>query len=149
MARMHTHSRGQSHSTRPVSKRPPPWCQYSPEEVEALVVKLAKEGVPPSEIGVILRDQYGIPLVKAITGKKICQILREAGLEPKIPEDLARLLEKAERMKRHLMKHKGDKKNIHNAQLLESKIHRLVKYYKRIGRLPADWKYEPFAGKFI
>ena len=44
MARMHTHSRGQSHSTRPVSKRPPPWCQYSPEEVEAETRRIVEEG---------------------------------------------------------------------------------------------------------
>ncbi|MEM2455020.1 MAG: 30S ribosomal protein S15, partial [Candidatus Bathyarchaeia archaeon] len=58
--------KGRSHSTRPVGKRPPAWCKYTPEEVVALVVKLAKEGNSPSKIGVILRDQYGIPLIKSI-----------------------------------------------------------------------------------
>jgi len=68
---------GKSHSIRPVSKRPPSWCKYQPEEVEALVIKLAKEGHPPSRIGTILRDQYAIPLVKSITGKTITQTLKE------------------------------------------------------------------------
>ncbi|MEM0313519.1 MAG: 30S ribosomal protein S15, partial [Candidatus Bathyarchaeia archaeon] len=86
--------KGKSHSTRPVSKRPPSWCKYQPEEVEALVVKLAREGHPPSRIGTILRDQYAIPLVKPITGKTINQILKDAGLAPSIPEDLGNLLKK-------------------------------------------------------
>ena len=50
--------KGKAHSTRPVSKRAPSWCKYQPEEVEALVVKFAKEGHSASVIGTILRDQY-------------------------------------------------------------------------------------------
>ena len=142
---MHKRERGKSHSTRPVSKRPPPWCTYKPEEVEALVVKLAKEGHSPSMIGIILRDQYGIPLVKPITGKSITQILREHGLARPIPEDLENLLRKAARIAAHLEKHRKDYHNKRALQLVEAKIHRLAKYYKRKGILPPDWKYEPTA----
>ncbi len=149
MARIHAHRKGKSGSTRPVSKRPPSWCTYKPDEVEALVVKLARAGHPPSEIGVILRDQYGIPLVKPITGKSITQILEEAGLAPKIPEDLANLLKRQKRMVRHLEKHRGDKKNVHSLQLLESRIHRLIKYYRRIGKLPPDFEYKPVSATFM
>ncbi|MHC1564161.1 MAG: 30S ribosomal protein S15 [Candidatus Hecatellaceae archaeon] len=149
MARIHTHRRGSSHSTRPVGRRPPSWCNYKPEEVEALVVKLAKEGRPPSEIGIILRDQYGIPLIKPITGKNITEILEEAGLALRIPEDLANLLEKQKQMVRHLEKHRGDKKNVHSLQLLESRIHRLIKYYRRLNRLPPDFKYKPVSATFM
>jgi len=132
-----------------VGRRPPSWCNYKPEEVEALVVKLAKEGRPPSEIGIILRDQYGIPLVKPITGKSIMEILEEAGLALRIPEDLANLLEKQKQMVRHLEKHRGDKKNVHSLQLLESRIHRLIKYYRRLNRLPPDFKYKPVSATFM
>ena len=149
MARIHAHRKGKSHSTRPVSRRPPPWCTYKPEEVEALVVKLAREGHPPSEIGIILRDQYGIPLVKPITGKSITEILRSAGVAPPIPEDLANLLERQRKMVRHLEKHRSDRKNVHSLQLLESRIHRLIKYYRRIGRLPPDFKYKPVSATFM
>ncbi|MDH5420151.1 MAG: 30S ribosomal protein S15, partial [Candidatus Bathyarchaeota archaeon] len=72
--------KGRSHQTRPVTKRPPAWCRYTAEEVEALVIRLAKEGHPPSKIGIILRDQHGIPLTKPITGKSISQILKEREL---------------------------------------------------------------------
>ncbi|RLI35891.1 30S ribosomal protein S15 [Candidatus Bathyarchaeota archaeon] len=135
--------KGRSHETRPVTKRPPSWCRYQPEEVESLVIKLAKKGNNPSMIGIILRDQYGIPLVKPIVGKSITQILRENGLAPAIPEDLERLLRKAPRLPAHLEKHRGDKHNKRAAQIVESKIRRLAEYYKRKGVLPPDWKYVP------
>lgn len=140
--------KGKSHSTRPVSKTPPPWCKYDPSEVEALVIKLANEGHSPSMIGIILRDQYGIPLVKPITGKSITKILKEHGLAPTIPEDLQNLLRKAARLTAHLEKHKRDLHNKRALQLIEAKIHRLAKYYKRKGILPPDWKYEPRAAYF-
>ena len=130
--------KGKSHSTRPVSKRPPSWCKYTPEEVEALVIKLAKEGHPPSII-----DQYAIPLVKPITGKSITQILKDSGLAPSIPEDLQNLLKKAARLHAHLEKHRKDLHNKRALQLIESKIHRLASYYKERGVLPSNWKYEP------
>ena len=134
--------KGRSHSTRPVTKRPPSWCKYTPDEVIALVVKLAREGNPPSKIGVILRDQYGIPLVKPIVGKGIVEILKENGLAPKIPEDLENLLRKAARIAAHLEKNRKDKHNKRALQLVESKIHRLSEYYKEKGVLPPNWKYK-------
>jgi len=137
MARMHARKRGKSGSKRPISKLPPSWLKLT---VEGLVVKYAREGYPPSMIGVLLRDRHGVPLVKQVTGKSIKQILKENGLLPEIPEDLANLLERARRMYVHLQKHKGDRYNRHRLQLVEAKIHRLVKYYKRTGELPPDWE---------
>lgn len=134
--------KGQSHSTRPASKRPPSWCKYQPEEVEALVVKLAKEGHPPSKIGAILRDQYAIPLVKPFTGKAITQILKEAELAPSIPEDLGNLLKKAARLTTHIEKNKKDLHNKRSLQVVEAKIHKLARYYKHKGVLPQNWKYQ-------
>ncbi|MFQ5761948.1 MAG: 30S ribosomal protein S15, partial [Candidatus Bathyarchaeia archaeon] len=95
MARIHTPRRGQSHSTRPVTKRSPSWCGYRPEEAEALILKLAKEGTPPDRIGMILRDQHGIPLVKALVDKTIGEVMKDAGVQPETPEDLAALLRRA------------------------------------------------------
>jgi len=133
---------GKSHQTRPISKRPPSWCKYQPEEVEALVIKLAKEGNSTSRIGTILRDQYAIPLVKPMTGKTITKILKEAQLAPKIPEDLASLMKKAESLSAHYQKNRSDLHNKRALQLIEAKIHKLSRYYKREGVLPKNWKYE-------
>jgi len=141
--------RGVSHSTRPVSKRPPTWCKYKPEEVEAIVVKLVKEGHPPSKIGTILRDQHGIPLTKAITGKTITRILKEAELASSLPEDFGNLLRKATRLRVHLEKNKKDVHNKRALQIVEARIHKLTKYYKRKGALSPDWKYEPKAASLI
>ncbi|MGQ9624871.1 MAG: 30S ribosomal protein S15 [Candidatus Bathycorpusculaceae bacterium] len=135
--------KGKSHSIRPVSRRPPSWCKYQPEEVEALVVKLAREGHSPSRIGTILRDQYAIPLVKPVTGKTITQILKEAELAPPIPEDLGELLKKAERLAVHFERNRKDLHNKRALQIIEAKIHKLSRYYKREGVLPPNWKYEP------
>lgn len=135
--------KGKSHSMRPVSKRPPSWCKYQPEEVEALIIKLARDGHPPSRIGTILRDRYAIPLVKPLMGRTITQVMKDAGLAPAIPEDLRNLLRKAARLTAHLEKHRKDLHNKRALQLIEAKIHRLSRYYRREGILPPDWKYEP------
>ena len=134
--------KGSSRSIRPVSKRPPEWCKYTPEEVEAIVAKLAKEGHAPSAIGVILRDQHGIPLVKPIVGQTITHILRDVELAPSIPEDLETLLKKAARLHVHIGKNRRDQHNKRALQIIEARIYKLSRYYKREGSLPPDWKYK-------
>lgn len=123
--------------------------KYSKEEVEKLVVKLAREGYMPSMIGLILRDSYGIPNVKEITGKSILQILEKNDIRLEIPEDLLNLMKRAVRLREHLSIHKKDKSSQRGLILIESKIRRLEKYYKRVGKLPKDWKYDPETAKII
>ncbi len=137
--------KGMSHQTRPVTKRPPAWCRYTAEEVEALIIKLAKEGHPPSTIGIILRDQHGIPLATPITGKSITQILKERKMASSLPEDLENLLRQATRLHVHYDKNKADLHNKRAMQITEAKIYKLSRYYKKRGVLPADWKYTPKA----
>jgi len=134
---------GKSHSTRPVRSGSPKWVRFTREEVELLVEELAKKGYPPSMIGLILRDQYGIPLVKQITGKKVVQILEEKNLAPKIPEDLFNLIRRAANVRRHLFEHPKDKKAKRGLEEIESKIRRVAAYYKENGILPPEWRYEP------
>jgi small subunit ribosomal protein S15 len=126
-----------------LSKRAPTWCKYGPEEVEAFVIKLAKDETPPSKIGIILRDQYGIPLVKSIVGKSIKQIILDEGIEIPVPEDLNNLLQKATTLSRHLNKNRADAVNKRALELIVSRIRRLAKYYRKQGDLPHDWKYIP------
>ena len=64
------------------------WVTYSNEEIEELILKFSKEGKSASEIGVTLRDQYGIPSVKAVTGEKITQILEKNNQGNDYPEDI-------------------------------------------------------------
>ena len=73
----------------------PEWIAYSNEEIEEFIVKFKREGKTASQIGVILRDQYGIPSVKEVTGEKITQILRRNGQAEDYPEDLMNLIRRA------------------------------------------------------
>lgn len=149
MARMHSRARGKSGSTRPFRTVPPEWVEYSPEEVEDLVIKLAKKGLSPSMIGIVLRDQYGIPSVKLITKKSITKILEENNLGLKIPEDLMNLIKKAVNINKHMKAHKHDMTAKRGMQLTESKIRRLAKYYIREGKLPKDWKFDIEKAKLL
>jgi small subunit ribosomal protein S15 len=133
--------KGKSHSIRPVSRRPPSWCKYQPEEVEAFVIKLSKEGHSLSAIGTILRDQYAIPLVKPITGKSVSDILKGANLNPSMPEDLSNLMKKAQALAVHMEKNKKDLHNKRNMQVIEARIHKLSRYYKREGKIAKNFKY--------
>jgi ribosomal protein S15P/S13E len=141
--------KGKTHSVRPVSKRPPSWCKYEAEEVEALVIKLARAGNSPSKIGTILRDQHGIPMTKPLTGKTITRILSEAEMAPSVPEDLEMLLRKASRLSTHFERNRMDLVNKRSLQIVEAKIHKLSKYYRRKGVLPSGWKYEPKAASVV
>lgn len=133
--------RGRSRSTRPVSKRPPSWVEYQPDEVKALIINLAREGKPQSLIGNILRDEHGIPLVKPIVGYGIQRVLQEADLAPRIPEDLYNLMVNSTKLRRHLERNRKDFHNKRSLQLSEAKIYALTRYYKKRGMLPQDWRH--------
>jgi len=139
---MHTHRHGKSHSIRPATLRAPSWITLTPAEVEALVIKYSKDGLTPSQIGIKLRDQHSIPLIKPITKKGINQILAENDLRPDMPEDLENIVNKAVGLQKHLKENRGDNRNVRSLELIEAKVHRLSVYYKRIERIPKTWKYK-------
>ncbi len=141
MARIHTHTHGKSHSIRPTSKSAPSWLNQSKDQVSSLVVNFSKDGLRPSEIGLKLRDEYGIPLVKPVVGKSLSELLADNNIRPEMPEDLDTLVKKAVGLQKHLKIHNSDHRNVRSLELIEAKIHRLSKYYKRIGKLPKSWKY--------
>jgi len=116
--------------------------ELDPAQISRLVEKLAREGHPPSKIGLILRDQYGIGDVKKATGKSLSEILLELGFKREIPEDLTNLLRKAVTLLNHLARHRKDFRSKRALEILEGKINALARYYIRRGKLPKDWKYE-------
>ncbi|WP_129115076.1 30S ribosomal protein S15 [Halegenticoccus tardaugens] len=144
MARMHTRRRGQSGSDRPAADEPPEWSDVDAEEIESRVVELAEQGHDPSVIGLKLRDEgvkgTPIPNVKLATGKKVTEILEDNDAEPELPEDLRKLMERALRLRDHAERNPQDNQNRRALQNTESKIRRLVKYY-RGDRLEADFTY--------
>jgi small subunit ribosomal protein S15 len=142
MAKMHSRKKGKSGPKKPLKPAKPTWLRYKPKEIEMLVVKLAKEGKTGSEIGLALRDTYGVPDVKSLTEKSVSEILEEKKLTPELPDDLVALMRKSIAVRKHLEANRKDEAAGRGLLLTESKIRRLIKYYKRIARLPVDWKYD-------
>ncbi len=142
MARIYSGKKGKHGSHRPVTKTAPKWVKLTKDDIEKLVVELAKNKFSSAIIGTVLRDSYGIPDVKAMTGKTVAQIMRENKLYPEYPEDLLNLFKRAVVLKEHLQTRKSDKHSLRGLSNLESKIRRLVKYYSREGKVPKDFVYD-------
>jgi small subunit ribosomal protein S15 len=141
---MHTRRRGSSDSDKPVADEPPEWSDVDPDAIEARVVELAEQGHDPSQIGLKLRDEgvkgTPVPDVKLATGKKVTEILEANDAAPELPEDLRNLMERAIRLREHLEENAQDSQNKRALQNTESKIRRLVNYY-RGDKLDEDFKY--------
>ena len=76
---MHSKGKGISASALPYRRSQPSWSKATAEEVCDQIFKLARRGLAPSQIGVVLRDSQGIPQVKSVTGNKILRILKTNG----------------------------------------------------------------------
>ena len=142
MGRLHTHNHGKAHSTRPNQVKVPSWVKHEPKVIEELIIKYAKEDLTSSQIGIKLRDQYSIPLVKPIIKKTISQVLEENNLSSEIPEDLNNIVNKAVGLQKHLKSNKSDRRNVRSLELIEAKVHRLSVFYKKNGKIPKNWKYK-------
>ncbi|KAJ5164806.1 Ribosomal protein S15P [Penicillium coprophilum] len=136
MGRLHSKGKGIASSAIPYSRTAPAWLKTTPDQVVDHICKLAKKGATPSQIGVVLRDSHGIAQVKIVTGNKILRILKSSGLAPELPEDLYFLIKKAVAVRKHLERNRKDKDSKFRLILIESRIHRLSRYYKTVGVLP-------------
>ena len=119
------------------------FVEYKPAEIDQLIVTLANQGQTASEIGMTLRDSYGIPSVKKLTGKRIEALLGEHQLLADVPRDLLNLIRRSVELRKHLETNRKDYTAKRGYQLTVSKIQRLVAYYKRAGKLAEDWRYTP------
>jgi small subunit ribosomal protein S15 len=135
---MHTRKHGKSGPKIPATKEKP---QVDKTKVLKTILEYAKLGMKESEIGRKIKERYKVH-VKRVFGKGVAQILKENNLYT-YPEDLLALIKRAVRLRKHLETHRKDYHNKLALQRVESKIHRLVKYYKRKEILPKDWKYDP------
>lgn len=123
------------------------WIKYEKDEIEKLILKLAKEGHNNAKIGIILRDQYGIPKVREfkIKLKKVV----ETQQKPEVPEDMFNLMKQAVNLHRHMSDNRSDAKGKHGLEYIESKIRRLGKYYVKKKTLPKGWKYDIEQAKLL
>lgn len=127
-----------------MADEPPEWSDVDAEDVESRVVELAEQGHAPAQIGLKLRDEgvkgTPVPNVKLATGKKVTEILAENDAAPEYPEDLTNLMERALRLRDHMDRNPQDAQNKRALQNTESKIRRLVAYY-RGDELAEDFAY--------
>ena len=137
MARMHARRKGKSCSKRPLITENPTWVTISATEIEDIIVKMAKDGNVSAKIGLVLRDQYGVPDVKLATGKTITQIMKEKSDRL----SCCKFYIWNSILNVHLKENRGDISNKRGLMLIEARIRRLERYYKRNGVLPKDWKY--------
>ncbi len=136
---MHARRKGVSRSNKPLQSTVP--ITMTAEEAEKLVVEMRGKGLSTSQIGIVLRDTYGVPDIKLVTKKSMTEVLRDNDVAPTLPEDLYNLITKALNLRDHLDENKKDLHNKRALQLTEAKIRRLVRYYKSSDVLPQDWTY--------
>ena len=144
---MHSRKHGKSGSKKPRKVEKSEWVTFEKEEIEQLILKLAREGSSNAKIGLILRDTYGVPDVREF-GLRVSKVVGKE-IKKDVPEDLFNLIKKVVNMHRHIEQNKKDSISVHSIQLVESKIRRLAKYYVRQGRLPSDWKYTMEKAKLL
>ena len=121
----------------------PEWVEYSDEEIEEMILKFNREGKSTSEIGIILRDQYGIPKVKDVTGERITEILKRNNQAGEYPEDLMNLIRRAVNIRDHLEENPKDLHSKRGLTIIESRIRKLATYHVNEGELPEGWRYNP------
>jgi len=115
-------------SKKPTKLEKPVWLKYSEKEVKAIILKLAEKGFTAERIGLILRDQYGIPKTK-IYGIKIKEVLDEKGkfVEPTDKN----LQEKLDKIIGHYKKNKQDKKAERSLVITKAKLKKRKDYISK------------------
>ncbi|MEM4271913.1 MAG: 30S ribosomal protein S15 [Candidatus Pacearchaeota archaeon] len=83
----------------------PEWVKLKPAELEKLVIDLYKKGNSPAKIGLILRDEHGVPRAKTF-GKRITEILKNAKVPLRDEREI--INKKIENLKAHIEKNKHD-----------------------------------------
>ena len=104
----------------------PSWLKFTEKEVRELILKIAEKEPSTEKIGLILRDQYGIPKSK-IYGIKIKNILNEKYIEPSI----INLENKLQKIINHYKKNKQDKKAERSLIITKAKLKKRKDYHEK------------------
>lgn len=108
----------------------PIWLKAKKEEVKRIIIDLAKKGLTPEKIGLILRDQYGIPKAEIVTGERILQTLQKNNINQK-PQEIIHLEKKKEKIEKHIKLNKKDKTAIRGYILTSSKLKKKMDYHSK------------------
>ncbi|KAI5149771.1 small subunit ribosomal protein S13e [Enteropsectra breve] len=140
MARMHSSGKGKSGSMKPFSTSIPTFMDMDIAEVKKTIIHLANRGNTAAIIGTILRDCHGIGNVEDVLGVPLLTFMRENKVAAAIPDDLQSLINRSANIKLHLTGNNKDNDAKYRLNLINSRLHRLVRYYKEKSILPANWK---------
>ena len=96
----------------------PTWIKMKEPELKKTILELSLT-YAPSQIGIILRDQYGIPTTK-VFGKKLKAYMKELGIDRN--EDLENAEKKVTGLKEHLNNNITDRSAKHKLQHAQSRL---------------------------
>ncbi len=102
----------------------PIWLKHTEEDVKSFVLKLSDKGLTAEKIGLVLRDNYGIPKV-SLYGLKIKDILKERFEEP----STINLEKKFKKIVDHYQKNKQDKKAERSMIITGAKLKKRKDYH--------------------
>ncbi len=100
------------------------WMTLKPEEIKARIIELAKQGISAEKIGLVLRDEQGIPKAKLL-GIRIKKVLHEKNMWNS-PET-ANITKKIETLSKHSSLHKHDYKGKRTLVRCSAQINTLKK----------------------
>ncbi|KAF0539386.1 40S ribosomal protein S13 [Gigaspora margarita] len=103
------------------------WIKIMPNDVCEQILKLVNEGITPSQIGVHLRNSCDFG-----------PVLKFNGLASEIPEDLYHLIKQELLFVSTWGCNHSDKDPKFWLILIESRIHRLAKFYKTTEQFSSD-----------
>ncbi len=152
MARLYTGKHGKSKSRKPIVDSATFGSgneELSKEQIEKIIIDYAKSGMSPALIGETLKTKHNVKYIKQAIGMRLLEFLSEKKLNGEIPSDMIDLIRKAITMRKHIEKNKQDVYGKIRLIRIESKIWRLVKYYRRIGSIPENWKYDPSTAELL
>jgi len=105
----------------------PIWLKYTEGEVKEIILKIVEKDptITVEKIGLILRDNYGIPRTK-IYGFSISDVLKEAGKYES--PDNKNLKNKVAKLEKHLAKNKHDRKTGRSLIITKAKLKKVEEY---------------------
>ncbi len=116
-----------------------PTKKLSTAELEQEIIDLAKKDTPSAKIGLILKNEYGIPKAKYSVGK-INKILAKNKVV-RFPEELQNLINRAVKLREHSTKNAKDQVSKRGLQITEARIRKLATYFKRNKVIDKSWEY--------
>ncbi len=94
------------------------------KEVEKIIIDLAKQGNSSEKIGLILRDQHGIPKAKTL-GIKVGSIMEKNGFAKN--NDKKNIISKIENLGNHFKKNKHDYTAQRKSVMYASRVKKMEK----------------------